>query len=104
MKNNRIQTQSIGTEAAIALAGTNWWEGKSHREIAGFQLFTDELCCPFTVFHEALESSLGRPVWTHELGMNADGIRAEFNGEAESPSFEDILNLIPAEKRLVVAI
>jgi len=94
--------QSIGKEAAIALHDTEWWKAKSHREIAEFQLFTAELCCPFGVFHEAIEKSLGRPVFTHEFGLNYEGICAEFLGGQEAPSFEEILNLIPQEKRLIV--
>jgi hypothetical protein len=60
---------SIGKENAIELYESKWWEGLSHREIAGVQLFVTELCCPFDVFHEAVEKSLGRPVFTHEFGM-----------------------------------
>jgi hypothetical protein len=41
-------------------------------------LFTQELCLPFDVLHENIEKALGRPVWTHEFGMNFDGICREF--------------------------
>ena len=86
---------SIGKEKAIQLYNTNWWEGLSYREIAEFQLFTTELCCPFDVFHEAVEKSLGRPVFTHEFGLNYQGICEEFLGEKESPTIDEILNMIP---------
>ena len=92
---------SIGTEKAIALYETNWWENKSHYEIAEFQLFTAELCCPFDVFHEAVEKSLGRPVFTHEFGLNYDGICDEFLGEKEPPTMNEILHMIPQEKLVV---
>lgn len=98
------ERNSIGKEKAIELAESNWWELCDHREIAEFQLLTKELCCPFAVFHEAIEKSLGRPVWTHEFGMNYDGIVAEFLGERESPSMEEIIGLIPEEKRMIVGI
>lgn len=94
-------SKSIGKEAAIALANSNWWEGKTHREIALFQMTTEELCCPFGVFHEAVEKALDRPVWTHEFGLNPDGIYFELIGEQDAPTFEDILNLIPEEKRVL---
>jgi len=96
------QRQRIGKQKAIELAETHWWELCDHREIAEFQLFTKELCCPFDVFHEAVEKSLGRPVWTHEFGLNCDGICSEFLGEKEPPTWEEILELIPEEKRIVV--
>ena len=94
---------SIGKEKAIALYDTNWWEGKSHQEIAEFQLFTAELCCPFDVFQEAVEKSLGRPVFTHEFGLNYDGICKEFLGEKEPPTMNEILNLIPEDKLIVIS-
>ena len=99
---NDMGQQSIGTEKAIELGQSNWWEGMSHREIAGFQLFTQELCMPFSVFHEALEGALGRPVWTHEMGLNFRGLCKEFWGEAESPTMQEIIEMIPEEKRLLV--
>ena len=93
---------SIGKEKAIELYDSNWWEGLSHREIVEFQLFTTELCCPFDVFHEAVEKSLCRPVFAHEFGLNYDGICKEFLGEKEAPTMNDILNLIPQENLIVV--
>jgi hypothetical protein len=93
---------SIGKEKAIQLYNSNWWEGLSYREIAEFQLFTTELCCPFDVFHEAVEKSLGRPVFTHEFGLNYQGICKEFLGEKESPTMDEILNLIPQENLIVI--
>lgn len=92
-----MNRQSIGRDKAIELASTNWWELCSHREIAEFQLFTKELACPFAVFHEAVEKSLGRPVWTHEFGMNYESICKEFLGEKDAPTMEEIIALIPEE-------
>jgi hypothetical protein len=96
--------QSIGREAAIAMADTGWWKTKTPREICQFQLFTRELAMDFGAFHEALEKALGRPVFTHELGMNHEGLCREFLGEAPAPSLADIINLIPEEKRILVVV
>lgn len=90
---------SIGKEKAIALANSGWWKDTPHREIAEFQLMTAELCVPFGVFHEAVEKSLGRPVWTHEFALNYEGIMQEFLGQRPAPTFDEILNLIPEEAR-----
>lgn len=89
-------------DEAIKLAESGFWETMSSREIATFQLFEDRLCMPFGVFHEAIEKALGRPVYTHEFGFNRDGLKRELLGEAPAPTLEDILNLIPADKRVVV--
>ena len=100
--NPKYKRQSIGRDAAIALANTKWWEGREAREVAKFQLFTNELCVPFDLFHEAIEKTLGRPVFTHEFGLNFDGLAMELLGEADAPTLEQIINLIPKEKRVVV--
>ena len=94
--------KSIGREAALALVDKKWWEGKSFREIAEFQMSTAELCMPFDKFQEAVEKTLGRPVFTHEFGMNVEGLWKELFENGEAPSFEEILNMIPEEKRIVV--
>jgi len=94
--------ESIGKEKAIELFNSNWWELCSYRDIANFQLFVEELCLPFDKFQEAVEKSLGRSVFTHEFGLNYDGIVKEFLGEKSSPTIQEIINLIPAEKRIII--
>lgn len=93
---------SIGKEAAIELFNSNWWENKTSKEIVELQLFTNELCCPFDVFHAAVEECLDRPVWTHEFGFNYDGLIKEFLCEQEPPSMQEIIEMIPEEKRILV--
>ena len=93
---------SIGKEEAIALYESEWWKSCTHKQIALFQLFTQELSCPFDVFHEAVEKSLGRPVFTHEFGLNYDRICKEILGEASPPTMDEILKIIPEEKRIVI--
>lgn len=95
---------SIGTEKAIKLAESNWWIGKDPKEVAMFQLFIAELCMDFSAFHEAIEKALGRPVFTHEFGLNYDRLCKEILGEKAAPSFEEIMNLIPEEKRLLIQV
>jgi hypothetical protein len=96
------QKISIGREQAIQFYDTEWWKEKSYREIAFYQLFTVELMCPFDIFHEAVEKSLGRPVFTHEFGLNYDGLCQEFLGQRSSPSLKEVLNLIPENKRIIL--
>jgi hypothetical protein len=86
-------------EQAIALAETGFWKELSQREIAEFQMSNKLLCMPYNVFHEAIEKTLGRTVYTHEFGLNRQGIYDElFNGKP-APSLEDIINMIPEDKR-----
>jgi hypothetical protein len=90
------------SEQAIQLAESKFWEDLSLRQRAEFQLTEDMLCMPFEVFHEAVEKTLGRPVYTHEFTLNRDGLISELLGDRPAPSLEEIINLIPAEKRIIV--
>lgn len=75
------QRQRIGKDKAIAMYDSGWWEGKTQREIAEFQVITNELCIPFDKFHKAVEATIGRPVQSIEFGLNRDGLIDEiFNG------------------------
>ena len=89
-------------DEAIALHDSKFWEAMSYEERAKFQLFERRLCMPFDVFHEAIEKTLGRPVYTHEFGLNIDGLKKELLGETPPPTMEDIINMIPEEKRVLV--
>lgn len=93
------------SEEAIALGGTKFWETMTHQDIAKFQWFEPLMCMPFDVFHEALEKTLGRPVWTHELALNREGIERELLGdETARPTMQEIIEMIPADKRVVLTL
>ena len=94
---------SIGRDAAIAMADTEWWKDKTPQEIVRLQLFISELCMPFGDFHGAIEKALGRPVWTHEFA-SIDRLISEFLGDARAPTFEEICELILAEKRILLVV
>lgn len=77
------------TQEAVNLYESNFWETMSFRDRAMFQLFEEKLCMPFGVFHEAVEKALGRPVYTHEFGLDVEGLRSELLGR-ETPAFDGI--------------
>jgi hypothetical protein len=88
------------TEEAIAFAKSEIWKTWNHEQIVRLQLFQDKLCVPFDKFHEAIESVLGRPVWTHEFASN--NIKEEYLGTRPAPTFEEIIDLIPKDKRIII--
>lgn len=90
-------------DEAVALAQTRWWETRTDEEIVRFQLFEARCCMSFGRFREAVEKVLRRPVWTHEFA-DAAKLRAEYLGERPAPSMQEILDLIPEAKRLVVLV
>jgi hypothetical protein len=100
----KLKPNDLTEDEAVALYDSGFWKQMSHEEIAKFQLITDRLCMPFEVFHEAIEKALGRPVWTHEFGLNREGLIKELFQGAPAPTMEEIINLIPEEKRVVIGI
>ena len=85
-------------EEAIALAETGWWKNETPEAIVAFQLWEEKLCMDFGDFHLAVEKASGRPVFTHEFAF-AENLKQEFLGKKPRPTFGEILNLIPEEKR-----
>lgn len=94
--------RQLTKDEAIAFAESSVWESWTDEQICDFQMWQSKLCVPFDVFHRAVEKTLGRPVWTHEFGMNYAGMQQERLGQRPAPTFEEIVNLIPEEKRLIV--
>ncbi len=47
-----------------------WWESDDIRVLGYYQLKESILITKFETFHEGLELLLGRPIWTHEFGLN----------------------------------
>lgn len=90
-------------QQAWDLAATEWWKNATSLAIASFQLNEDRLCCPFGVFHKSVEDVLGRPVWSHEFA-DADALREEMNGICQAQTIDEILDMIPEAKRIIVEI
>lgn len=96
--------KQLTKEQAIEFYDNKSWQQMGPNRRARFQIQQDRLCMPFDVFQAAVEETLGRPVFTHEFGLNRDGITAELLSDGESPTFEQIIDLLPKEKTLVVGI
>lgn len=95
-------TEQLTKEQAILFGENKMYLKMTHEEIVRFQLFQKNLCMPFSVFHEAIEKVLDRPVYTHEFGLNYEGLVKEYLGEQDPPTFEEIINLIPEDKRVII--
>ena len=61
-----------------------WWNSDDPMELAMGQLNESTLIMDFGKFHEAIEKALGRPVYTHEFGINAEGLKQELAAKKES--------------------
>lgn len=93
--------KQLSREKAIEFYNSKLYEDWTPRQIAEFQMEQNLLCVPFDLFHESMEKALGRPVFTHEFGLNRDGLKKELYGEKEPPTLEEIINLIPKDKQII---
>ena len=92
--------EQLTREQAREIYDSQVWEEWSIEYIARFQLYQERLCVPFDVFHMAISEELGRDVWTHEFA-HSDILKAEYEEKIPHPTFEDITEMIPAEKRIL---
>ncbi len=93
--------KQLTKEEAIALYESGIWKEWTNEQTVRFQLYQDKLCIPFSKFQEAIEDELGRPVFTHEFAFRDELIK-EYEGKKPAPTFEEIINLIPEEKRIII--
>lgn len=57
---------------------------------------------PFDLMHQRMEQLVGRPVWTHEMGLNWDGLCKEARWEGRAATMQEVIELIPEEKRIIL--
>ena len=67
----------IETMNKYEVEGIRWWESTDLVFVAMFQIFEPVLMVDFSDFHVGLEELLGRPVFTHEMGINLNGLKQE---------------------------
>lgn len=97
--------KQISRETAIKIAESGLWEDWSDEEKVRFQLYQSRLAMPWGEFRGAVERVLGRDVWTHEYASgNVEALRAEYESKQPTPTFEDIVNLIPADNLVIIEI
>ena len=95
-------SEQLTEEQTIRFHDEKLWEPLTDEQRARFQIEQDRLCMPFSVFHKAIEVALGRSVYTHEFGLNRDGLRSELNGERSPMTFAEVIDLIPTDKTVIV--
>jgi hypothetical protein len=95
--------EQMTREQAIKFYESNIWEEWTHEQIVRLQLFQDRLCVTLDRYQEALFNVFGRGIYSHELAEgNRKNLILEYLGEKDSPTFDEIMNLIPFEKRMIL--
>ena len=95
--------EKLTKEQVINVYNSEEWKNWTDEEIVKFQLFQDKLAVPFDKFHAAMETVLGRGIYTHEFA-DTRALQAEYLDGEPPPTFEEILSMIPAEKRVILGI
>lgn len=93
--------KQLSKEQAIAFSKSKIYENWTDEQIVRFQLFQRLLCMPFGRFHEAMEKVLNRPIYTHEFGIRGH-LEKEYLGVKLAPTFGEIIDLIPEDKRAII--
>lgn len=93
--------KQLTKEQAIKFGESKLYEDMTPEQIVDFQFYQKLCCMPFHVFHEAMEKVLGRPVWTHEFAF-PEKLHEELKGDKVPPTLEEIMGLIPEEKRIII--
>lgn len=95
--------KQLTKKQAIKIYESKVWENWSYEEKVKFQLFQNRVCMPFEKFHEAMQKVLGRPIWTHEFASsNYLNLCKEYLGTKFAPTLNEIINLIPPEKLILI--
>lgn len=93
---------SLTRKQATALYESSFWENLAYVERARFQLSEDRLCMPFDVFVDAVQRTLGRPVTVAEF-LNSKALLTEITGERKPLDIDELLALVPEDKRILLA-
>jgi hypothetical protein len=103
MNNDKAKwaAEQLTKDQAIAFYHSNVWLDWDAERIVRFQLFQKKLCMPLGVFYKAITEVLGRPIYSHEFAFR-DAIVEEYLGVRPMPSLQEVLNLAPAYKCIVV--
>lgn len=94
----------VTPEQAINFYNSGEWNWLTDRERAELQMRVARLCMPFDIFHASISRVLKRSVYTHEFGLNWEGLKAELFDGARAPSIMDILDMLPKDKPVLVVI
>lgn len=93
--------KQITKEQAILIYNSGLWLDWTPEEKVKFQLYQNRLAMPWGEFCGAMNTVLGRRVFTHEYA-NKEALQAEFEGKVAAPTFEDILKMIPSDKVIII--
>jgi len=89
-------------EEAVRFGEDGIWKKLSPAERAWMQLYQPCICMPLDVIYEAMQAFFGRPVYSHEMWLDAMASLRREATEHRRVSFSEVLEKIPPEKRIVM--
>lgn len=104
-ENSKWAKEQLSEKQAIEMAKSGLWKNWTAEQVVRFQMFQHRLCMDFSHFHKCVEEVLGRPVYTHEFASSfRDDMVKEYLGVKPAPTLEEIINIIPPEKRIIIGL
>ena len=72
--------------------------------VAELALLLGPLEMHFSLVHQRIEELVGRPVWTHEIGLDADSLRKEAHTWNHTKTTADIVGLLKDKPTIVIEV
>ena len=94
--------KEMTSEEARRFGEEGFWKKLTPVERAWMQLYQPCICMPLDVIYDAMQTLFDRPVYSHEMWMDAMASLRKEAADRRHISFEEVLEKIPAEKRIVI--
>jgi hypothetical protein len=95
--------KQLTEKEAIEFGKSGVWKEWDDEQIVRLQLFQNLCCVGFTRYQNAMSKILDRPVYSHEfMASNRDSLMQEYLGTKPESTLDEIINLIPEEKRIII--
>jgi len=89
-------------EEAIKIGKSGIYKTWTHEEKVDTQLYNEYICMPVGDFLESLTVVFKRPVYDIELLDGGENLKAELEGRKSPPTIDEIVNMFPGDKIIVV--
>lgn len=93
--------KQLTKKEAIKIGKSGVWKTWTDEQVVRMQLFQTLQCVGIERFSSALSAVLQRPVMTHEIALNRQGLIEEYLGCKSAPTSDEIIALIPKQNRIL---
>lgn len=84
----------LSLEEVEQLSNSDWWKSATAEDIAIFQVFQERLVCPFLIFQQSIEKTVGELLSTIAFS-NGEGVQAMILDKFNHLTIEEIVDKKP---------